>query len=65
MHEYDIKSFKKKNLNSTQIFQNQVFQSNCPQRTQNIKHILHQNQGTLILDSHNKITHNIMYQSKE
>ena len=39
MHEYEIKSFKK-NLNSTQIFQNQDFQSICPQSA-NIKHILH------------------------
>ena len=39
MHEYEIKSFKK-NLNSTQIFQNQDFQSICPQSA-NSKHILH------------------------
>ena len=47
MHEYEIKSFskKKKHLNSTQIFQKQVFQPICLQNT-NIKHILHQNQGT-------------------
>ena len=62
MHEYEIKSFsKKKHLNSTQIFQKQVFQPICLKNS-NIKHILHQNQGTLILDGHNKITHNIMYQ---
>ena len=40
MHEYEIKSLKKKHLNSTQIFQKQVFQSICPQSA-NIKHILH------------------------
>ena len=39
MHEYEIKSFRK-NLNSTQIFQNQDFQSICSQSA-NIKHILH------------------------
>ena len=64
MHEYEIKSFfffKKKHLNSTQIFQKQVFQPICLKNANN-KHILHQNQETLILDGHNKITHNIMYQ---
>ena len=45
MHEYEIKSFSKKHLNSTQIFQNQDFQSICPQIS-NIKDILHQNPGT-------------------
>ena len=61
MHEYEIKSFLKKHLNSTQIFQKQVFQP-IVLKNSNIKYILHQNQGTLILDGHNKITHNIMYQ---
>ena len=62
MHEYEIKSFFKKiHLNSIQIFQKQDFQS-IVLKNSNIKHILHQNQGTLILDGHNKITHNIMYQ---
>ena len=60
MHEYEIKFFQK-HLNSTQIFQKQVFQP-IVLKNSNIKHILHQNQGTLILDGHNKITHNIMYQ---
>ena len=36
---------KKYHLNSTQIFQKQVFQSICPQIS-NIKDILHQNPGT-------------------
>ena len=62
MHEYEIKSLKKKkHLNLTQIFQKQDFQP-VVLKNSNIKHILHQNQGTLILDGHNKITHNIMYQ---
>ena len=63
MHEYEIKSLKKKkkHLNLTQIFQKQDFQP-IVLKNSNIKHILHQNQGTLILDGHNKITHNIMYQ---
>ena len=47
MYEYEMKSFQKL-LNSTQIFQNQDFQSICPQST-NIKHILHYNQGTFNL----------------
>ena len=37
-----------KNLNSTQIFQKQFFQTICPQNS-NIEHILHKNQGTLNL----------------
>ena len=62
MHEYEIKSFfLNKHLNSTQIFQKQDFQP-IVLKNSNIKHILHQNQETLILDGHNKITHNIMYQ---
>ena len=53
MHEYEIKSFlKKKHLNSTPIFQKQVFQP-IVLKNSNIKNILHQNQGTLILDGHN------------
>ena len=47
MYDYEMKSFQKL-LNSTQIFQNQDFQSICPQST-NIKHILHYNQGTFNL----------------
>ena len=39
MYDYEMKSFQKL-LNSTQIFQNQDFQSICPQSA-NIKHILH------------------------
>ena len=49
MHEYEIKSFFffffKKHLNSTQIFQKQVFQPIYLQNS-NIKDILHQNLGT-------------------
>ena len=50
MHEYEIKSFffKKKHLNSIQIFQKQVFQP-IVLKNSNIKHILHQNQGTFNL----------------
>ena len=55
-----LKVFRKP-LNLTQILRKQDFQSICPQIS-NFKHILHQNQGTLILDDRNKITHNIMYQ---
>ena len=44
MHEYEMKFFFQKHLNLTKIFQNQDFQSICPQST-NIKHILHYNQG--------------------
>ena len=60
MHEYEMNFFFQKHLNSTQIFQKQEFQSICP-KISNFKHILHHNQGTLILDGHNMITHNIMY----
>ena len=40
MHEYEIKSFfyKKNHLNSTQIFQKQVFQSICPQKLNHKTH---------------------------
>ena len=63
MHEYEIKSFskKKKHLNSTQIFQKQVFQPICLKNS-NIKDICIKIQEHVILDDHNKITHNIMYQ---
>ena len=44
MHEYEIKSFSKK-LKFNQDLQKQVFQQICLQNS-NIKHILHQNQGT-------------------
>ena len=60
MHEYEIKSFSKI-LEFNPDFPKTSFSIICPQIS-NFKHILHQNQGTLILDGHNKITHNIMYQ---
>ena len=60
MHEYEKKSFSK-TLEFNLDFQKQVFQPIVLKKS-NIKHILHQNQETLILDGHNKMTHNIMYQ---
>ena len=61
MHEYEIKSFSK-TLEFNPDLPKTNFSTNCPQKHSNIKRILHQNQGTVILDGHNKITHNIMYQ---
>ena len=59
MHEYEIKNFSK-TLEFNPDLPKKI-QSICPQ-VSIIKDILHQNQGTLILDGHNKITHNIIYQ---
>ena len=61
MHEYEIKSFSK-TLEFNPDLPKTKFSTNCPQKNSNIKDNLHQNHGTLILDGHNKITHNIMYQ---
>ena len=60
MHEYELKSFSK-TLEFNPDLPKQVFQSNCPKKS-NIKHILHQIKEHIILNGHNKITHNIMYQ---
>ena len=60
IHEYEVKSFSK-TLEFNPDLPKTSFSTNCLKNS-NIKHILHQNQGTLILDGHNKITHNIMYQ---
>ena len=46
-----------KNLDSTQIFQKQVFQLICPQKLNRIKI-----KEYIILDGQNKFIHYIMYQ---
>ena len=60
MREYEIKSFSK-TLDSTQIFQKQVFQS-IYLKTQTLNIFCIKIKEHWILDDHNKITHNIMYQ---